>query len=116
MKMFRKIFGMDIKFLSQIQQNIRLIKLLLELKRRSKLFVVETDVKNWWESKVNWAQLVGAAAMVATFFGYTVPADVIPQTVAFIGAAQAFVTFVMRTWFTKSLVWNSVDEVIVEEE
>lgn len=69
---------------------------------------VSAPVKAWYESKINWAQAVGVAASVATLFGYVVPQDLIAQTVTGIAAAQGVATWVLRTFFTKSVVASSV--------
>lgn len=53
-----------------------------------------------WASKINWTQVLGVLAMIATALGKTVPPDLIPATVAWIGAGQAVLTIVLRTWFT----------------
>lgn len=81
----------------------------------SEPYVVEAGVKAWWQSKVNWVQFVGVVAMVATTFGVDFTAEMQAEVVAFIVALQAFVTFVLRTWKTQSLVWQSIDGVVSEE-
>ena len=81
----------------------------------SEPYVVEAGVKQWWQSKVNWAQFAAVVAMVVSTFGFDFTAEMQAQVVAFIVALQAFVTFVLRTWKTQSLVWNSIDGVVSEE-
>jgi hypothetical protein len=70
--------------------------------------VVKVPVKQWWESKINWTQLIGTAAMVAAYLGYIVPPDLVPATVTAIASVQAAVTLVLRTWFTKDVVAQAV--------
>jgi hypothetical protein len=62
------------------------------------------DTKSAWLSKINWTQIVGFAAMIGTLFGVNVPDDVKVQIVAGIGSAQAVITWVLRTWFTKTVI------------
>jgi hypothetical protein len=66
------------------------------------------DIKSSWLSKINWTQFIGFAAMILTVFGIEMPDEVKVQIVALIGSAQAILTWVLRTWFTKSLTKASV--------
>jgi hypothetical protein len=56
--------------------------------------------KPWYESKINWVQMLGAGAMFATLFGYTVSPDMVTTAAGAIAGVQAAVTMAMRTWFT----------------
>lgn len=58
-------------------------------------------------SKINWTQIVGMAAMLGSYFGLTLTSDQIAATVVAIGVVQSVVTFVIRTWFTKSVTSTS---------
>lgn len=66
-------------------------------------------VKSSWASKINWAQGVGLLATVLAMIGIDVPAEVQAQIVAGIASAVYVVTWVLRTWFTKSLTKASVE-------
>jgi hypothetical protein len=61
------------------------------------------DIKSAWASKINWAQMVAMGAMLLTMFGVNLPPEVQAHVVAGIVAAQAIVTWVIKTWFTKSI-------------
>lgn len=63
--------------------------------------------KSAWLSKINWVQGVGIAAMILAFFGINVPDDVKAQIIASIGGIQAVVTWVLRTFFTKTITHTS---------
>lgn len=51
-------------------------------------------------SKINWTQFVGAAAMLASYFGLDIPAEMQVQIVMVIGLVTQGLTWVLRTWFT----------------
>jgi hypothetical protein len=68
--------------------------------------VAQVDVKTAWASKINWTQAVGiAATILAVVSGnkYQVPVETQLSLVAGIQGIQAVVTFVMKTWFTKTI-------------
>ena len=56
--------------------------------------------KAWYESKINWTAVVGAAAQLVNVFGLIVPPDMIPQVAVGMALAQSVITVVMRTYFT----------------
>jgi len=60
-----------------------------------------TMQKAWYESKINWTAVVGAAAQLVNVFGLIVPPDMIPQVAVGLALAQSVVTMVMRNYFTK---------------
>lgn len=64
---------------------------------------VVTTTKPGALSKINWTQFVAFLAMLATMFGFDVPAEIQAQIVAVILAVSNVVTWVMRTWFTTAL-------------
>ena len=72
---------------------------------------VKVEVKPWYESKVNWTQIIAVGASIATVFGITVPEDIVPQTVAVITSIQAFLTVVFKVWFTKTVTPQSMNKV-----
>lgn len=51
-------------------------------------------------SKINWTQVVGAVAMLASIFGLDVPADQQVAIVGGIGVATQVLTVILRTFFT----------------
>jgi hypothetical protein len=67
------------------------------------------QIKSAAASKINIAQLVGAAAMIGTLAGVDVPPEVQAQIVTGIGAITAVTTWVLRTWFTTSLTKASAE-------
>lgn len=54
-------------------------------------------------SKINITQGIAAAAMLLTMFGLEVPAEVQAQIVAVIVGITTVATWVLRTWFTKTV-------------
>lgn len=72
---------------------------------------VAVPVASAWASKINWTQAVAFASMGLTFaFGTKagIPTDVQLQMVAGIQAVQSVTTWVMKTWFTKTVTPASV--------
>lgn len=72
--------------------------------------VAEVDVKSSWTSKINWTQVVGigASALVLLTGGkVNIPVDVQAEIVVGIQAVQGIVTFVLKTWFTKTITAES---------
>lgn len=66
------------------------------------------EVKSAWFSKINWTQALALAASVLVIFGVNIPPEVQAEAVAGIQAAQAIVTWVIKTWFTASVTPASV--------
>lgn len=67
------------------------------------------QIKSAMESKINWTQVVGVVASVATLFGFTVPPDMIPAVVTGIVAVQGLLTVVWKTWFTNTITPESAN-------
>jgi hypothetical protein len=66
------------------------------------------EVKSAWFSKVNWTQALALAASVLVIFGINIPPEVQAEVVAGIQAAQAIITWVIKTWFTPTVTPASV--------
>lgn len=69
------------------------------------------DVKSAWSSKINWTQVVALGASVAVVAGCTkcdMPAETQVALVLAIQGVQSVMTWVMRTWFTRSITPGSV--------
>lgn len=64
-------------------------------------------VKSAWASKINWTQAVAFLAMLAAAFGIDMDEGTQTAVVSSILAIQALVTWIMRTWFTKSITPSS---------
>lgn len=64
-------------------------------------------VKPALASKINWVQIFGTLAMLGSFFGLDISGEQQAAVITTIGVAQSVITFVMRTWFTKSIVAGS---------
>lgn len=88
----------------------------VEEKVEDTMYWAEAGVKNWWESKVNVVQFFGALGAVTAMFGFELTPEIQSWLVSLILVIQGVFTFVFRTWFTKDLVWNSVDEIVYEED
>lgn len=69
------------------------------------------DVKSDWASKINWAQVVSAAAVIATVFGLDISPEMQAHIVAGIAVAANVVTFIMRTFFTTKITSSSAAKV-----
>lgn len=68
--------------------------------------VAQVDVQSAWASKINWTQAVGIfASVVAVISGnkYQIPIETQLAVVAAIQGIQSVATFVMKTWFTKTI-------------
>lgn len=68
--------------------------------------VAQVDVQSAWASKINWTQAVGiVASIIAVVSGnkYSIPVETQLSLVAGIQGIQAVATFVMKTWFTKTI-------------
>lgn len=68
--------------------------------------VAQVDVKSSWVSKINWTQVVGigaSALVLATGGKVNIPPEVQAEIIASIGAVQGIVTWVLKTWFTKTI-------------
>lgn len=110
---------MNFDFVKDIVVGYTTAKVAKEITRKAKKMtddVVEWEamdvpVKPWWESKINWTQIIGFGASLLTLFGYTVPAEYIPHAVVVITGVQSVLTWVFRTFFTNSLVWGSIGEI-----
>lgn len=64
-------------------------------------------VKSAVASKINVTQLVGVLAMLASYFGLPLTADQLATVLTAIGVVQSVITWVLRTYFTKSVVSSS---------
>ncbi len=69
--------------------------------------VTTVPVKSAMTSKINITQLVGVAAMLASYFGLPFTPDQLAAVVTVIGTVQGLVTWVMKTWFSNSVVSSS---------
>lgn len=61
------------------------------------------DIKSAWLSKINWTQAIGFLAMIGTVLGFDLDAETQKNLLALIVAGQAVLTWVLRTWFTKTV-------------
>jgi hypothetical protein len=60
-------------------------------------------IKSAWFSKINWTQFVSFIAMMLTTFGIDLDAETQAQILAGIIAAQAVVTWFLRTFKTDTV-------------
>jgi hypothetical protein len=61
------------------------------------------EVRSGWASKINWTQVVAAAAAVATVFGLNLSPENQAHIVAAISVAQALATIVLKTYYTSTI-------------
>lgn len=68
--------------------------------------VAQVEVESAWLSKINWTQAIGiAASVIAVVSGnkYQIPAETQLAIVAGIQGVQAVASWVLKTWFTKTI-------------
>ena len=68
--------------------------------------VAQVDVQSAWISKINWTQAIGIVATILAVVSsnkYEIPAETQISIVAGIQGVQAVVTWVIKTWFTKTI-------------
>lgn len=68
---------------------------------------VVVDTKSAWASKINWTQAVTLASVLLAFFGFPIPDDVKAELIAAITAVSAVVTWVLRTFFSSTVLHAS---------
>jgi hypothetical protein len=61
------------------------------------------EVQSAWWSKINWVQGMMVVSMLTAKFGFTITADQQAAIIVAIGVVGSFVTWVLRTWFTKTV-------------
>lgn len=66
-------------------------------------------------SKINITQGIAAVAMLLTMFGLEVPAEVQAQVVSVIVGVTTVATWVLRTWFTKTVTPAVATQLIKEK-
>lgn len=66
------------------------------------------NTKPWWESKVNWVQIIGMLAQMAAWWGLSVTPETQAAVASFLAAGQALLTIVLKTWFSAVPVANSL--------
>jgi hypothetical protein len=75
------------------------------------------EIASAWTSKINWTQAVSFAAMGLTFFSggkVGMSADQQAGVVVTIGVITNVATWVMRTWFTKTVTPASMTDQTVQ--
>lgn len=68
--------------------------------------VAQVEVQSAWASKINWTQAIGiVASILAVVSGhkYEIPMETQLSLVAGIQGLQAVVTWVIKTWFNKTI-------------
>jgi len=66
------------------------------------------DVKSPWKSKINWISLIGAIGAIGAVFGFDIGGEDQAQIVALISAVESVVVIITRTFFSSSVIRNSV--------
>ena len=69
--------------------------------------VALVNVKSSWTSKIEWVQILGAVAVLASMFGFDLDAKEQAAIVTVIALGSQVVTWVMRRWFTTSVTKSS---------
>ncbi len=69
---------------------------------------VVVPVKSAWISKINITQAVALLATLLATFGVDMPEDVRVGIITAITAATTILTWVLRTWFTKSVTRSAM--------
>jgi hypothetical protein len=65
--------------------------------------LVGVPVKSGAQSVTNWTQIVGIAAMVASFYGLDIPPEAQAAVAVGIQGVVAAITVIRRTYFTASV-------------
>ena len=69
---------------------------------------IVVPIKSAWVSKINVTQAVTLVSVLLATFGINMPEDVRVGILTIIGAVGPIVTWVLRTWYTKSVTKSSV--------
>lgn len=69
---------------------------------------VVVPVKSAWTSKINITQAVALLATLLATFGIDMPEDVRVGIITVIATANPIITWVLQTWFTKSVTRSAV--------
>ena len=64
---------------------------------------VTVPVKPAAKSKINWAQIVSVGSLALAHFGFDLDPKTQVAVVTAIGSLTAVVTWVLRTWFNKTV-------------
>lgn len=68
--------------------------------------VAQVDVQSAWASKINWTQAIGIGASLLVFTTggkVNIPIEVQGEIVLGIQAVQSLASWVLKTWFTKTI-------------
>lgn len=72
--------------------------------------VAQVDVQSAWASKINWTQAVGIAASALVFLTggkVNIPVETQVGIVTLIQTGTGIATWIMKTWFTKTITPSS---------
>jgi len=78
----------------------------MDIKPQTLTTVAQVDVQSAWLSKNNWTQVVGIAASAITLISgnrYQIPLETQLAIVSAIQGTQGVISFVLKTWFTKTI-------------
>lgn len=68
--------------------------------------VAQVEVQSAWASKINWTQAIGIIASILAVVSshkYEIPIETQLSLVAGIQGLQAVVTWIIKTWFNKTI-------------
>jgi hypothetical protein len=65
--------------------------------------VAQVEVQSAWASKINWGEVVKVGAAFLAVKGINIPPDVQNDILLSIISLGGIYTFVMKTWFTKTI-------------
>ena len=68
--------------------------------------VAQVEVQSAWASKINWTQAIGIGASILAVVSshkYEIPVETQLSLVAGIQGMQAVVTWIIKTWFNKTI-------------
>ena len=69
--------------------------------------VAEVDVQSAWLSKINWGEVIKVAAAFLAVKGINIPPEVQNDILLAIISIGGVYTFVVKTWFTKTITASS---------
>ena len=69
---------------------------------------VRVETKSAWASKINWTQAVALVATALALWGIDMDTQTQVAVVGVIQGTQSIATWIMRTWYTRSITPSSL--------
>ena len=72
--------------------------------------ITQAEVQSAWLSKINWGEVIKVGAAFLAVKGVNIPADIQNDILLTIISVGGIYTWVMRTWFTKTITPASIEK------